>query len=245
LNGPDLRDLIINILAGIILVLLGSWSQRLLVAWRFRYQRRIWRIFAGKTELGICLTTRPGPLPRSTRRLSLSEVRAVADIIPLISRLGVNYTLLEASTADADILGKMNLLVLGSTFVNEVSREIVEFLAPAIHMSTGIEPRHITVSNRRYEPSYSNDGTRVVHDHAIVVRAHNPYDKSQTRWALMVMGCHGFGTEGAARVLTHSILIRKILSEAGSEPFAAVVSVRIVGRAYDSDILEIYPLPAA
>jgi hypothetical protein len=169
----------------------------------------------------------------------------VADIIPLLSRLGIRYTLLEASTADADTLGKMNLLIFGSTFVNEVSREFVEFLGSVLPMSSSMEPRQVTIANQEYTPTYSADGSHVVHDYALVVRAHNPYNKTSSRWALLIMGCHGFGTEGASRVLISRTLIRKILSEAGDKPFAAVVSVRIVGRAYDSEILEIHPLPGA
>ncbi len=167
----------------------------------------------------------------------------MADIIALISRLGIKYTLLEASTADADTLGKMNLLIFGSTFVNEVSRELVEFLSPVLPMSSSMEPRQITIANEKYTPSYSADGNRVIHDHALVVRAHNPYDKTRSRWAMMIMGCHGFGTEGASRVLISGTLIHQILSRADDKPFAAVVSVRIVGRVYDSEILEVYPLP--
>jgi len=245
LNGADLTNFAIGIFSGIALLLVGAVSQRLIDAWRFRSERRIWRLFAREAELGICLTTRRGPFPKSTHRLSLSEVRPVADIVPLLSRLGIKYTLLEASTADADTLGKMNLLILGSTFVNKVSREFVEFLGPVLPMSSSMEPRQITIANQKYAPTYSADGSRVVHDYALVVRAHNPYDKTHSRWALMIMGCHGFGTEGASRVLISRILIRKILSEADDKPFAAVVSVRIVGRAYDSEIVEIYSLAGA
>jgi hypothetical protein len=169
----------------------------------------------------------------------------VADIIPLISRLKIKYTLLEASTADADILGRMNLLVLGSTFVNEVSREFVEYLRSTLPISSSMEPRQITIANQTYAPTYSNDGSRVVHDYALVVRAPNPYDKTRSRWALMVMGCHGFGTEGATRVLIYGTLIRRILSEVGNGPFAAVVSVRVVGRAYDSQIVRVFSLLGA
>ena len=245
MNGADLRNFIISIFSGIVLLLIGAWTQRLMSAWRFRFQRRIWRSFAREAELGICLTARPGPLRRSTRRLSLSEVRAVADIVPLLSRLGIRYALLEASTADADILGKMNLLIFGSTFVNDVSREFVEFLGSILPMSSNEEPRQITIANQIYTPIYSADGSRVVQDYALVVRAHNPYDKTHSRWALMIMGCHGFGTEGASRVLISRTLIRKILSEADDKPFAAVVSVRIVGRAYDCQIVEIHSLEGA
>ncbi len=57
-------------------------------------------------------------------------------------------------------------------------------------MSSSMEPREIAIANQRYAPTYSSDGSRVIHDHALVVRAHNPYDKTRARWALMVMGCH-------------------------------------------------------
>ena len=241
----DVRDLLINIVAGILLIGLGALGRALLGLWLYRSERRLWKSFRGSPQLQICLTTRAGPYPRSTQRVSLAEVRAVAEVTPILERLKIRYKLMPSTNSSDSSLGNHNPLILGSTFVKEVARRAVELLGPRLPAVVTEDPREVVVSNRHYGPQYADGSQRVLQDHALIVRAHNPYDPTGSRWMFLIMGCHGFGTAGASRLLTQETMSRTIQSTIGDGAFAAIVSVKVVGETYQASVVEAYALPGA
>lgn len=233
----------INIIAGIALVVLGILLRSLRARYKSRAWRKLWAVFLGK-DLGIVLTTREGPLPRSTKRISFAEARVVTDLIPLLHSLSIRYILLDQEELAASSPGNWNLLVLGGPSVNETARRMIDIIQTALPFSWKLEPVGISIANRVYEPSYDSVSKKVTQDYGVIVRVPNPYDNSRQRWVVMVMGCHGFGTEGTAQVLRERHLSQELVKAVGDKPFVAIVAVGVRGGSYLVHVEEVYLLPS-
>ena len=233
-----------NIIAGIALIVLGVALRSLRARYNSRAWRKLWRAFLGK-DLGILLTTREGPLRRSTRRISFAEARVVTDFIPLFHSLNVRYNLLDQEEMATSSLGNWNLFVLGGPAVNQAARRIVELIQTMLPFIWRYDPVGISIADRVYEPSYEPGTGKVVQDYGVIIRIANPYDNSRQHWVMLVMGCHGFGTEGTARVLRENQLSQELVNEVGDKSFVAIVAVGVRDGSYLVHIEEVYSLPSS
>jgi hypothetical protein len=243
MTQSTLSNFAINIVAGAALIVLGFVLRSARSRYSSRDWRKLWKMFLGQ-DLGILLTTREGPLRRSTRRVSLAETKVVTTLIPLLHSLSIRYVLLDQDEVATRSLGNWNLLVLGGPGVNEASRRITELIQVALPFSWGFEPVSVNIANRTYAPSYDPGTEKVIQDYGVIVRTLNPYDSSRKHWVLLIMGCHGFGTEGAAQVLAERRLSHELLDAVGGRPYVAIVSIRIQDGNYLVHVEETYLLPS-
>jgi len=233
-----------EIVGGVLLVAGTTAVHRSAHIWKTRAERRIWRpILKSGRPVKVVLTCRPGPFPRSTHRASVNEVRVLLEFVPAFSQMGIEYTVSDSLVVMDPELQSANLLILGGPAVNSVSRRALESIQDTLPVGINLEDICITVSNRRYSPEYDEDTGTVVKDYGLVVRCRNPFDSASDSMAFLVMGCHGFGTAGAAQLLLRTNLVRNLSAEVEQRDFVAIAEVRVRGHDYSTRIVESFLFP--
>jgi hypothetical protein len=228
-----------NVAASAVLVAGTAIAHRATRMWRTRAERAVWRpVLRSGHSLGLILTCRPGPFPRSTHRTSINEVRVLLSLTPTFEKIGIDYRVIDSLEASASDLSAMNLLILGGPAVNDVSRRAFEVVQHTLPVGINLQEIAITVGNRRYAPEYSPDTQRVVKDYGLVVRCRNPFDLSHGTYAFLVMGCHGFGTAGTAQLLRDPGLAGQLAAEVDRRDFVAITEVQVQGAEYGTRIVE-------
>lgn len=234
-----IQDLTINIVAGVLLLAAG-WIARLVYSrWTLRHERSIWKDFVSRSRLGVALTTRSGPYPRSTPRISLTEARAFGQLTPRWRELGIDYTLIDSRDVNGQYVGGRNMLILGGPIHNGVTKSVLQMMGQRLPFILELEPVSIRLASGSYSPSYDPDSGRVTEDYAIIIRAPNPLDSSGDHSMMMVFGCHGFGTEGGVRMLTVRRLAKDLVTRVGDKSFVALVRVRVVAEEYLPELQQV------
>ena len=233
-----------EVLGGLLLIAGTTAAHRGAHIWKTRAERRIWRpIIKNGRPIGVVITCRPGPLPRSTHRASINEVRVLLDFSPVFNRMGIECRISDSLVASDAELSSANLLILGGPAINAVAQRALDAIQDTLPASINLEEIAITIANRRYAPEYDQNEGRVIKDYGLVVRCRNPFDSSNASMAFLVMGCHGFGTAGAAQLLLDEGHARKLSSEVEQRDFVAIAEVRIKGQDYETRIVESFLFP--
>lgn len=233
-----------EVIGGLLLVVGTATAHRMARAWKTRAERRIWRpILKNGSPLRLVLTCRKGPLPRSTHRTSINEVRVLLEFTPTFESIGIEYRITDSLEAPDSELSSANLLILGGPAVNDVSRRAFDAIQDTLPVRINLDELAITIANRVYAPEYDSAGERVVKDYGLVVRCQNPFDASHRTAAFIVMGCHGFGTAGSARLLRNPALARQLAAEVDQRDFVAIAEIRVHGSDYDTRIVESFLFP--
>ncbi|MFF4796684.1 Nif11-like leader peptide family natural product precursor [Streptomyces sp. NPDC001276] len=233
-----------EVVGGLLLVVGTATAHRMAGAWKTRAERRIWRpILKNGRPLRLVLTCREGPLPRSTHRASINEVRVLLEFTPTFENIGIEYKITDSLEAPASELSSANLLILGGPAVNDVSRRTFDAIQDTLPVGISLDEVAITVANRRYAPEYGAGGQKVVKDYGLVVRCQNPFDPSHKTAAFVVMGCHGFGTAGSAQLLKNPSLAAQLAAEVDQRDFVAIAEIRVHGYEYDTRIIESFLFP--
>ena len=224
-------DFLVNIIAGIALLVLGFISRHVVTRFRTRATRRLWR-GSVTGELTIALSTRKGRLPRSGTRTGFSEVRALLALIPILSQIRVPYTVTESLVSTANHVTNKHILLIGGPESNELSRAALSLMPLRFEIGDDPEARSFTIFGRCYESTYSPDKSLVEEDYGVVVRTLNPFSSDSSLTATLVMGSHGLGTGGAAQLLVDEHLVRRVAAQVPLHEFLVVVRVRSVGNDY-------------
>jgi len=120
--------------------------------------------------------------------------------------------------------------MIGGPSSNELAKEALTLWAPRLKVEQAVvdNKSSLTVLGKRYQSRYLPDGV-VQQDYGLVVRTSNPFSSNPRLSATLVMGSHGIGTGGAARLLVDKHMIKQLLTLVPSDSFVAVVRVRPVG----------------
>jgi hypothetical protein len=148
-----------------------------------------------------------------------------------LSQLHIRYTVIPSFIRTASQITNKNILLFGGPSSNELSRAALELLTPRVVIETDDHPS-FTVFGRRYEPIYSADKSAVTETYGLVARTSNPFSSNSHFSATIVMGLHGLGTGGAARLLVDENLLRNLISQISGTHFVAIVRVRPIGDEY-------------
>lgn len=225
------QDFLVNIIAGIALLVLGFVSRHELTRFRTRATRRLWRGSAAN-GLTIALSARKSHLPRSGTMTEFSEVRALLALIPTLNQIQVPYIVTESLVGTASQVANKHILLIGGPNSNELSKTALSLTS--IQFQIGADPgaRSFTVFGRSYESTYSPDKSLVEEDYGVVARTVNPFSSDSHLTATLVMGSHWLGTGGAAQLLVDEHLIRRVAAQVALSKFLVVVRVRSVGNEY-------------
>jgi hypothetical protein len=177
--------------------------------------------------------------------VSLAEVRAFANLLPVMNYLRISYKFTDYPWHNASALGDCNLLTLGGPGVNKVTAEALQILQSKLPFRFDIQSLCIEVGNRQYKPVYDAGTHKVTTDYAIILRAHNPFNSSHETECIMVMGCHGFGTEGASLCLRDRKLANELTKQSKKSSFVSILEVSPHLDSYVTKVLETYVLPEA
>lgn len=221
-------SVLLNILASVLYFALGAGSLFFLAKLRtWSKTRLVSQIYNDKT-LVVALTTRDGPLPRSTARVSLTEVEAVVNLKSLVGEK-IHIELMKHPPETA-LLSNKNVLCLGGTLANTVTAQALEILKNKFPFIFQIDaPRKIVIADRSYEPVYSQDGSVVLRDYAVIVKTENPFSETavKNKKIFIIMGLHGYGTRGAVIALMDSKISKEIWRKVKTGDFSAVIRIEI------------------
>lgn len=109
-----------NVLFGILgnlgFFILGLILNRIISFFKQCGKNKIWKIFSGK-KIIIALSIRSGPLPTSTPRVSIAEVIALTEILPIFRNLKIDFKIVD-KYSDIFLRDYDNLLSIGGPSVN-------------------------------------------------------------------------------------------------------------------------------
>jgi len=225
------NDFAINLVASGAFLALGFISRQLLSRFHTRATRRLWRGLGAGRELTIALSTRKNPLQRSgSTRTSFGDIRSLLILMPTLFQLRIPYIIAESMISTASQVTTNNILMIGGPSSNELAKEALTLWAPRLKVEQAVvdNKSSLTVLGKRYQSRYLPDGV-VQQDYGLVVRTSNPFSSNPRLSATLVMGSHGIGTGGAARLLVDKHMIKQLLTLVPSDSFVAVVRVRPVG----------------
>lgn len=228
-------ELILNILAGVIagilLTTLTFYWRRVSYFFRFGPIRKVWSPFLDGDTV-VLLTGRPGSLPRSTTKVSFSEVKAVQKLMYFFREFGVNFTTYTSIDTELNCYAEKNIVLLGSQYGNKVTEKISDrIMIPIEYDDSG----NLIINNRKYETVLDTDFL-VKSDYALIVKCPNPSDNDKKM--LILAGNHGVATESATRFISSKSGFNKIAKELGNSDFIAVIRTEVDNKISQNPKLE-------
>jgi len=233
-------DFIINVAASLAFVLLG-YSLSRIQHWFLHFSfRSIWKPFLKDKHALVVLSTRPGPYPRSTPRVSLVEMQAYIEISKLSGRLGINMVPVSSETS-MDEIRSNNIILLGSSLANAVTAKMWRTVSDKLPFVFHVDKQYLSIGDREFIPVEDEDG-QLVTDYGLIIRQVHPFNSEKA--LVLAMGCHGFSTYGSMRMMTEIENARRLLKATANKDFIALIEVRLQDkRLISSRIVECYILP--
>lgn len=165
----------------------------------------------------IFLSTREGPLPQSTPRVSLNEVASYADLQKVLRLRGTTCELFR-SAAPIIEAPRRNIISLGGPAANPMTKRLLS-TTKQIPYHLDETKFEIVTGKHRYKASIKNN--EYLSDFAIIAKIANPFQPDH--FSIILAGCHGRGTEGAVELITSPKPAKLLTKLVGKNCFAAVV----------------------
>jgi len=217
-------DFILNVLAGLVTGIIVSTfvatRKSLSLYLRFGRVRKVWFPFLRGNAV-VVITGRPGQLPRSTTKVSFSEVLALVELKAFFQRFGSNFDVLNSIDANPSQYADKDIILLGSQQANEET----ELISRKIAVPFSYDDHGNLVSQLGRFPSIPDDGTLLKEDHALILKCNSPY--GHARKVLILAGNHGTATESAVRYMVSPSGIVEIASKLGSSDFIGILHVDV------------------
>jgi hypothetical protein len=198
MKDDDLRNLVINVIAGAVLFVLGVLSRRLFALWQGMTVGRFWRRLA---QRGLTIVV--GQLDRQdflayepSGVVGVGDVRALDDLNEVFRRGRLRRFGIAFGGALNDNQRKGNLVLLGGIDGNPLSANLMQEVGSCIELMNEdqIHPPvlldHISDPPLRLQPDIVNG--RVMHDYGVLIRARNPHEPNN--WIVIIAGCLGYAT---------------------------------------------------
>lgn len=227
-----------GIWAIILAILASSWT---FASNNYRKKKKyvIWSKIDKKKELAIMMSLRDGAHPTSTKRTSLSEAIALADIIPIYKELKLKYKILPEYHKDI-LTNYSYILSMGGPTANKLTKECLsKYHIPVVlrYKSENPEARTTQVGIQYgdilYSPIYSDDSKNVSTDYSLIIAIFEKTSENQHTYIdgakIIVVGCHGFGTRGAIECLQSKELAKKF-KQFDENSFVAIVECNVLSN---------------
>lgn len=215
-------DLIIGVAGNLLFFMAGIALRTIIVDFRLRHARQLFRNF-NKEKIRVVLSTRPGPNPGSTPRVSLSEIRSYAAFQRTLADLKFRTELCDSEVAIGE-LRTSNLIVLGGPVANRVSSLIWSAASVGVPYTIDAEKQIVRALPSDFTPEYDKRG-KLKLDFGIVVRRRSPLDGENG--LVIAAGCHGFGTEACAAMLTQRAQQNALARRTKGQDFAAIIRTEL------------------
>jgi hypothetical protein len=221
----DVRDVFINLAAAAIGAFIAwSWARFR----RWQRERRARRFWGGMATRGVTVVI--GVQDRDALgRWEPSGLVGMGDVAALIAiqrelrEIGCQVRVLPVdSLAPED--RERDLVLLGGPDANELTRATMERFEGRLSITVPGSKLHNvalrdSVSKKIFAPQHGADGDLVL-DYGLVVRTPNPLSNGRRTEVLILAGCWGYGTTGAAEAvcdsefLQHSVVSKNRYFEA-------------------------------
>jgi hypothetical protein len=232
-----LISFLINIAACFAFVILGYISNITYQWFKLSSFRTIWKPFLRDKSVTVVLSTRPGPLKRSTPRVSFDEMQAYADINKTLTKINISTIPVSSEIALEEIREK-NLVILGGPIANKVTANFWPIISKQLPFYFDLEKQIILAGQREYSPQL-NENNILTKDYGIIMRVPNPL--SNDKYIVLAMGCHGFSTHGLINMMVKIESAKEIINATNNKDFAALVEFILQDNMLISEnILECY-----
>ena len=233
-----LIDLSINLLASVIFFIIGY---TLTTTRRYIKNKDYYKFFNTiiNSKCSVFLSTRQGPNPESTLRVSFSEMIAYSKINEKLSELGIKTEALD-SLSDINQIDSENIFVLGGHFANTITKKYWEQINNKLPLKLIPQKRQIIIGERIYEPQIKDNGVYIT-TYSLIMRINNPI--KQNGYIFSSLGLNGFGTLAGTLAMLDRKSIKKINTKVNNNNFVALVEAKVENKkVYCYEIIEIYPL---
>lgn len=198
MKDDDLRNLVINVIAGVLLFVLGVLSRRLFALWQGLTVGRFWRrlaqrgmtVVVGQLDRQEFLSYEPSGV------VGVGDVRALDELNEAFRRGRLRRFGIAFGGALNDSQRKGNLVLLGGNDGNQLAANLMREVGSRIELinEDQVHPPvlldHISEPPLRLQPDMA-DG-RVMHDYGVLIRARNP--REPDNWIVIIAGCLGYAT---------------------------------------------------
>lgn len=231
-------DLSINLLASIIFFILGYLTSFLFKSLTKRGYRKLFGKFYNN-NCTILLSTRRGPNPESTDRVSYSEMEAFSELQKILSDIGIT-AISENSLKNISDIKTDNIFVLGGQFANSISADFWENIYASLPLKIEPSSRTIHIGTQQFTPVYDAVSSKMT-TYSVIMRMNNPFKNNGYIFASI--GMNGFGTYGGVKALCDKKSIKIINKVSGKINFIGIVESTFNDKRISSfKIINLYPL---
>lgn len=236
-----LYDIFIGIVSSVLYFVLGIAAHKVYLKIQEHRKSAILETFDKRSKLAIRLSIRQGPLPTSTPRTSIAEVTSLLELLPIFKQLGIR-TEIATDSADSIMKHYQNILTIGGPAANDVTALLTQKYSTIwpiklVDNATGYE-----VGTKKYAPVYSEDGTTLISDYALIGMFHEKSADKNAKTCMMVMGCRGYGTQGCVASIQSKELISLYKKSRCPKSFVAIIKVNIDKENFHTHVAEFFPL---
>jgi len=191
---------------------------------RFRRPlRKFWRRFL-KEGCAIIVPSVPESYSEASLLGGVSDLRAQAEIAGVLGSLNPQKEIrcLEARFAAPWLSG--NLVLIGGPITNSVTRRFIQEFKRDGRLLFEFQNHDLCIyvgeERRRWMAEWNSEGD-ITLDYGLIYRGSNPWDE---RYEIIILaGCHGFGTYGAAK----AVLKPEIVRELTGHELIAVIKIHV------------------
>ena len=234
-------DVMINLGCSFITFLCGFFAHKVLIKWKQHGKMVIWNVLKNGNDLSIALSMRDGPHTTSSPRATLAEVLALTDLLPIIQRLSVKYSIISDND-NYRMNNQSNLLCIGGEKANEVTSKLFAQYGKDLPIKTTKEPFSIIVGEKEYVTEYSEDHSHIVADYGIVMVICDQDDNGKRKCKIVAFGGRGFGTRGAVQSLSSTGLIKRFKRYSKNNSFLAIIRISGDDDEIQTYVTDFYPL---
>lgn len=207
-----IEGIIGNLIAALIVFLLGMIAQWATGLFKTRHIRKIWRSFVAKGgRVYVVLTDKNGERTRSPRKISITDVKAYARLYEVLRALGGVPNLVAGSTVTFENVSRDPLVSLGGPLANGVTKSILAKLGdriPVKFVPDG-EQSYFEFGGSRFQ-SEINEAGKVVTDFGLLVTVRD-IESHHSQPVVAMFGLHGHGTEQiVSALLDYTKLVENI-----------------------------------
>jgi hypothetical protein len=234
----DAKDLLINLLAALIgIILAQAWRQARRRV-KYRASRAFWAPFLASPS-HILISEVLSDEMRIYEMSGLTGLGEVHSLIQMMTKFtdARMYTDMRVATPtqSAESVMNENLILLGGPDVNSATVRVVEALNPSLVVARDEADKNIVLdrlTDTIYRPELSSvsvSGRRLdrVHDYGIILRTKNPFNAG--RHILLLMGAYGYGTLAAVQACLDEAKELEVHSQRLEGQFECLVSYSMSG----------------
>lgn len=219
---PVVTDILINVAASLIFFVIGYLTNKTVTVLSLkRIFGRFWQRFFNDSTLIIVPTLTKNASDITTISLLYSELKIGSMIDEILRKFNKNIILQEEKFA-VDKLMNYNLILIGSPSTNKLIKEIFEDITIPIDFK---DNKLIYKKEKEFETIYDEENL-IVEDYGVIILDTNYYNPIYNM--VIIAGNTPIGTYNAAKVISKTKSLRRILKYKYSNNFLIFIKTKII-----------------